>query len=228
MMIFKKTTRYQKMNRENNKNRNQAGFTLIELLIAMVVSGMIVGGTVAIFQTMVRDHNTQVKILAMQQNLRATMGYLERYIRMAGYDPTGLADAGFTTMLSNNVAFTSDLDSSGITTDADWEENLEFKLEDDVLKRTDMGGSDRTLAENIEVFNVVYLDKDGVPTSAADDVSSLQVTLVGRFKGGGFLVDYTDNQVYRNQQGAVILPAQNDKIRRMLLTADISCRNMGW
>jgi len=226
--MTQKLCSYQKMDKKNNNNRNQAGFTLVELLIAMVVSGMIVGGTVAIFQTMVKDHNIHVKTLAMQQNLRATMDYLERYLRMAGYDPTGLADAGFTTMLSNHIAFTSDKDGSGLTSDADWEENLEFKLEDNVLKRTDAGGSDRTLAENIEVFNMVYLDKDGVPTSAADDVSSVQVTLVGRSgDAGGFLEDYTDNQVYRNQQGAIILPAQNDKVRRMQLTADINCRNMG-
>jgi type IV pilus assembly protein PilW len=215
------------MDIKNTEKSNQAGFTLIELLISMVVSGMIVSGTVLIFQSMVRDHNTQVKILAMQQNLRATMDYLERYIRMAGYDPTNQANAGFTVMLSNHVAFTTDKDGSGLTSDADWEENLEFKLEGRVLKRTDAGGADRKLAENIEVFNIVYLDKDGVTTRAADDVSSVQVTLVGRFaEGGGGVAHHLDNTIYRNQQGAIILANHNDNVRRMLLTGDVSCRNM--
>lgn len=226
----------------NGQRMNQAGFTLIELLMAMIVSGMIVSGTVMIFQTMVRDHNTEVKYLAMQQNLRATMDYLGRYIRMAGFDPTGLADAGFTTMLSNHIAFTIDKGKEvgtapNITIDNDpngviddhWEEMVEFNLDDGRLVRINAAGAGQLLAENIEVLNFVYLDKDGESTTAADDVRSVQVTLIGSFgPGGGFVTNYTNSEEYRNQQDAIILPAQNDNVRRMMLTADISCRNMGW
>ncbi len=226
------------MNRQQSQQTHQAGFTLIELLMAMIVSGMVVTGTVTIFQSMVRDHNTEVKVLAMQQNLRATMDYLERYIRMAGYDPTGQANAGFTTMLSNRIAFTTDKGSPAGTNidntpngtiDAHWEEQLEFQLDDDRLERIDAGGAGQLLADNIEVLNFVYLDKNRVPTSAAGDVRSVQITIVGRYgAGGGFVNNYTNSEIYRNQQGAILLPAQNDNVRRMLMTADVSCRNMGW
>jgi len=36
-----------------------------------------------------------------------------------------------------------------------------------------------------------------------------------------------DDQDYMNQQGAVILPAQNDRFRRIVLSTDVFCRNLG-
>ena len=211
----------------------------MELLVAMVVSGMVISGTVVMFRTMVRDHNTEVRIITMQQNLRSTMQYIERYIRMAGYDPTEQASAGFTTMLSNQIAFTRDKgtlvsgsvdnDPNGVI-DAHWEEQIEFRLREGRIERMDAGNNPVLLAENIDALNFVYLDNDGVPTAAADDVRSIQVAIVARFSDGapGFVAPITSNETYRNQQGAVILPPQNDNIRRMMLTADVNCRNMGW
>lgn len=218
---------------------NNKGFTLIELLIATVVSGMVVSGTVLVFRTMVRDHNTEVRVLGMQQNLRSTMQYIERYIRMAGYDPTEQTNAGFTTMLSNQIAFTRDKGTVTGTTidntpngqiDNHWEEQVQFRLKEGRIERIDSGGNGQLLAENIDVLNFVYLDKDGAPTSAADDIKSVQVAIVARFSSGdpGYVAQYTNNEEYRNQQGAMILPPQNDNIRRMMLTADVNCRNMAW
>lgn len=36
-----------------------------------------------------------------------------------------------------------------------------------------------------------------------------------------------DNKVYRNQQDQVVLPSQNDRFRRNILTTQVSCRNLG-
>ena len=211
----------------------------MELLVAVVVSGMVVSGTVLVFRTMVRDHNTEVRVLGMQQNLRSTMQYIERYIRMAGYDPTEQATAGFTTMLSNHIGFTRDKGTVTGTTidnipngeiDDHWEEKVEFRLKEGRIERIDAGGNGQLLAENIEVLNFVYLDKDGAPTAAADDVRSVQVAIIARYSKGdpGYVASIVNDEEYRNQQGAVILPPQNDNIRRMMLTADVNCRNLAW
>lgn len=227
------------MRRAIDIKSNQKGFTLVELLIAMVVSGMVISGTVVMFRTMVRDHNTEVRIITMQQNLRSTMQYIARYIRMAGYDPTEQASAGFTTMLSNQIAFTRDKgtlsggtvdnDPNG-TIDAHWEEQIEFRLREGRIERMDAANNPQLLAENIDALNFVYLDDDGVPTAAPADVRSVQIAIVGRFSDGdpGYVAQVTSNEEFRNQQGAVILPPQNDNIRRMMLTADVNCRNMAW
>ncbi|BHH82942.1 prepilin-type N-terminal cleavage/methylation domain-containing protein [Desulforhopalus sp. 52FAK] len=214
----------------------QGGFTLTELLIAMVVSGIVVGATSLVLATMVRNHNTEVRVTTMHQNLRSTMNYMERYIRMAGYDPLESADAEFTKLLSNNIAFTRDKGRpSGVNIDNDpngvidshWEEMIEFKLDDDRLERVDENGVGHLLAEDIEVLNFVYLDNDGDPTNNSDDVRSVQIAIIAR-SSGGFVNDYSDTTTYTNQQGAVILPAQNDNIRRIMLSSDVSCRNMEW
>ena len=207
---------------------NNLGFTLIELLIAMVVSGVVVAGTVMIFQTMVRSHNTQVEITAMQQNLRAAMFYLEQNIRMAGYDPSKETGAGFTSILTNRIAFTSDKDGSG-TIDSNWDERLEFRLISNRLERINTAGVAWLVADDIEALNFVYLDEDENPTSIASSVRSVQVTIVGRIgTQAGYTNPHIDRTVYTNRSGAVVLPAQNDNIRRMALTTSVSCRNLEW
>jgi len=219
--------------------KDQSGFTLSELLIAMVVSGMVVGGTTMVFRTMVKGHNTEVRTLTMQQNLRATMNYLERYIRMGGFDPTGAAGAEFTTLLSNNIAFTRDKgkpvgtaidnDPNG-TIDNHWDEMIEFRFNagNSAIERLQASGTPVTLAEDIEALNFVYLDADRLPTNNTSEVRTVQVAIVARFGDeAGYTSQQRDTTDYRNQQGAVILPAPNDNIRRMMLTADVSCRNMG-
>lgn len=194
----------------------------------MVVSGVVVAGTVMIFQTMVRSHNTQVEITAMQQNLRSAMFYLEQNIRMAGYDPSKEAGAGFTSILTNRIAFTSDKDGSG-TIDSNWDERLEFRLISNRLERINTAGVAWLVADDIEALNFVYLDEDGNPTSGASSVRSVQVTIVGRIgPQAGYTNPYIDRTVYTNRSGAVVLPAQNDNIRRMALTTNISCRNLEW
>ncbi len=218
--------------------QNNRGFTLSELLVAMVVSGIVVAGTVAIFTNMVRNYNTEHRILSMQQNLRSTMDYLERYIRMAGYDPSEQAGAGFETMLSNQIRFTLDKGRPDAGTGIDqepngviddhWEEQVEFILDDDFrLHRINAGGTRVLLANNIEVINFIYLDEGGDMTTNAQDVRSVQVTLVGRVgESAGFTNAIVNNRSYSNQQGIVVLPAPNDDIRRLMLSAEVMCRNM--
>ncbi|MBW2370405.1 MAG: prepilin-type N-terminal cleavage/methylation domain-containing protein [Deltaproteobacteria bacterium] len=89
------------------------------------------------------------------------------------------------------------------------------------------------LAQNIDALNFVYLDENGAPlaTPVADTslIRSVQISIVAR--SGPWVSDlsYTffNNQAYQDQQGAVFLPAQNDNFRRMLITTEVRCRNLG-
>lgn len=227
---FMKTPKNMLINIFDKKSKGGcAGFTLSELLVAMAISGIVVGGAVMIFRTMVRSHNTQVELTTMQQNLRAAMFYLERNIRMAGFDPSGEADAGFAVIKTNRIAFTLDKDENGII-DSNWDERFDFRLDANNLVRImPSTGASWLVSDNIEALNFVYLDVDGEPTSNPSSVRSVQVTIVGKIgEQAGFTNPYVDRMVYTNRDGAVLLPAQNDNIRRMALTSSINCRNLMW
>jgi type IV pilus assembly protein PilW len=95
------------------------------------------------------------------------------------------------------------------------------------------------LAENIDAINFVYLDGANptnvlatpVPASNLSDIRSIQITVVARSGQNlpGLFYQATDDRIYRNQQGTIILDmsAAPDTFRRQLLTAEVRCRNLG-
>ena len=72
---------------------NSKGFSLIELLIAIAVFGVVVAGVIGAFTDQLRSHNTQQRILDMQQNARAAMYYMTRELKLAGLNPSGVTPA---------------------------------------------------------------------------------------------------------------------------------------
>ena len=104
------------------------------------------------------------------------------------------------------------------------------------------------IAFDIDALNFVYLDENGtdlidydlnppqVPAANLGNIRSVQITMVAR--GGqnprqGLPNQEVDTKVYMNQQERpgddwdIILPAQNDRFRRNILTSEVSCRNLG-
>jgi type IV pilus assembly protein PilW len=97
----------------------------------------------------------------------------------------------------------------------------------------------RHVGRNIEALDFVYLDGNDppnvipAPVANADleNIRAVQVTIVAR-AGADVPVlarKVTDNTVYRNPQGDVVLDksALPDQFRRRMVTATIKCRNMG-
>lgn len=94
------------------------------------------------------------------------------------------------------------------------------------------------IAMNIDALNFAYLDAGGnnlmiggeVPAGQLADIRSIQISIVARAGENpryGLPNKSLDNKDYMNQQGDVILPAQNDRFRRIALSADVHCRNLG-
>ena len=216
---MKSTTKYSK------------GFTLIELMVALALTSIIMAGIMAAYVSQLKAHVTQQTIVEMQQNLRSAMQHMEKEIRMAGYDdPNKTSVAGLTTVLANTFGFSMDLNDDGDVNDSN--ETVRYTIATNtsgiqcLMRNT--GGGNRPIAENIEALNFVYLDRFRLPTNVAMDVRSVQITIVAKSSrvNPGFFNIQTDNQVYTNQQGAVVLPAMNDTFRRMAITTDIKCRNL--
>lgn len=221
-----------------SRNNYSKGFTLIELMVALALTSIIMAGIMAAYVSQLKAHVTQQTIVEMQQNLRSAMQHMEKEIRMAGYDdPNKTSVAGVKIVLADKFQFTMDLNDDGdlvdpVTNNSDPNETVLYTLALNtagtqcLMRNT--GGGNQPIAENIEALNFVYLDRFRVPTNVAMNVRSVQITIVARSSrvNPGFFNIQTDNQVYRNQQGAVVLPAMNDTFRRMAVTTDIKCRNL--
>lgn len=226
--------------------RCQKGFTLIEILIAMAISAIVMAAVVVLYRQQVRTQVTHQEVVKMEQNARAAMYYIERTLRMAGYNPTDSSTAGLAATFpgppdivacggqatSNYLSFTTDDDASG-TVDVNDSELLAFRLNGNRLERMSSGAVRwQLLIDNVDAMDFVYLDSTGARITIPADIpirtSRIQVTIVVRSSQtlpGAFL-QINDTQNYTNQQGDIILPAPNDGFRRLLLTCDVTCRNL--
>jgi type IV pilus assembly protein PilW len=209
--------------------KSRYGFTLVELLIAIAVGGVVMAGICSAYYSQQESFITQDQVSAMQQNLRAGLWFMEREIRMAGYDPTGAANAGIVTANATSIRFTLDLNADGDTDDSN--EDITYSLYDsdgdgdsDLARKVGVGNN-QPVADNINALNFVYLDQAGYITTTLPDIRSVQVTLVARAQRPD--ARYTDTASYANQQGEQIISTQNDNFRRKLLTAEVKCRNLG-
>ena len=97
------------------------------------------------------------------------------------------------------------------------------------------------MAENIDAIDFEYYDTAGnlllngavnpnaVPAAdlASNDIAYVQVTIVARAGevDQGMIKTWTDNTIYTTPSGRVVLPAQNDDVRRRMLSFQVKCRN---
>jgi type IV pilus assembly protein PilW len=229
--------------------KRQQGFTLVELLVALVITGVVVGGIYSAYYSQQKSYLVQEEVAGMQQQLRAAMHLIERDIRLAGYDPNRSAGAGIRAANANSIRFTSDIhdgadnNADGVIDEPDEEGNGDGDTLDagedmtylrldpdgngvfDLYRRDAVAGTDQLLALNVDAINFVYLNNTGNITADLSAIRSVQMTMVVR--AGRRDPGYRDTDVYRNQQDAVILPQQNDGFRRRLLSCEIKCRNLG-
>ena len=144
----------------------------------------------------------------------------------------------------------NDLNDDGISDSMDC--NLQRQYWDGAAWQPNLATdpADANIAIDIDALNFVYLDEDGndlidysgaltppqVPAADLDDIRSVQITIVaraGQNERQGLPGKKLDTKVYMNQQDRpgddwdITLPAPNDKFRRIVLTADVKCRNLG-
>ena len=89
--------------------KKSAGFTLLEVMIAMAIAGIVMTGIYQVYARQMRINNTQSQVVDMQQNARVGMYFMERDIRVAGLDPSGLADSGIDVASADNITISLDI-----------------------------------------------------------------------------------------------------------------------
>ena len=87
----------------------ERGFTLTEILVAIAISLIIMTGIYQVWRSSQKSYLTQEQEVAMSQNLRASMAFMEKDIRQVGCDPKrtkipGIKDMGWDT---SKIRFTS-------------------------------------------------------------------------------------------------------------------------
>ncbi len=107
---------------------NPSGFTLVELMITLLIAGVIISAIYSAYSTQNRVFTAQEAVAEMQQNIRTGLAVMNRDIRMAGFDMTAKANAGFVDGVNfsngtgvdepvnsnaTQIAFTFDLDRNG-------------------------------------------------------------------------------------------------------------------
>jgi prepilin-type N-terminal cleavage/methylation domain-containing protein len=70
--------------------RNERGFTLAELLVATMITGVVLGGAVALTSQVQQSFRLQVEDSAGEQEGRYALDWVSRLIRSAGNNPYGL------------------------------------------------------------------------------------------------------------------------------------------
>jgi type IV pilus assembly protein PilW len=229
---------------------NCKGFTLVEIMVALAVSGIVMAAIYSAYISQQRSSIAQEQVVEMQQNIRAGLEIMEHEVRMAGYDPQGIAGTGFVNFTAPNTGFTNSLnfsmvtdadgidnDNDGTTDEAGEFETVQYYVYDSIptgdghtaLGRRTPIPPVQAVAENIDSIEFYYTLANGTQTTAPTvaqlgDIRAIQISILAR--AGRDDRDFTNTMTYTTASGVNWGPF-NDNFRRRLLITTVQCRNMG-
>jgi type IV pilus assembly protein PilW len=213
---------------------SKKGFTLLELMVVLALGGLAMASIYRTFSAQQKVYVVQDQVVGVQQDLRAAMEIMVKELRMIGYDPRGSGYPRFLQATASLIQFQADLDGDGEVVDADSDpgERIKYACANGGLGRAGWAGTLQPVADNVQTLNFVYLDENGavIPSPGTDTaalarIRSIQVTIVART--AQMDKEFRNTTPYSNQQGTVLLVAQNDSYRRRILTTTVHCRNLG-
>ncbi|KAF3983325.1 MAG: prepilin-type N-terminal cleavage/methylation domain-containing protein [Methylococcales symbiont of Hymedesmia sp. n. MRB-2018] len=178
--------------------RSQRAFSLIELLISITIGLFMTTTALTIYLSIVKADSDNLKLIRLNQDLRATMGLIVRDLRRAGFNAHAAEDiidakaSPFQTLNVDTdnscINYSYDLNEDGILNTKKNKENFAFRLNAGAIEssrsKTDCTNTGwATLTDkfltNISVFNVTDpdIDDDGNPGITSNGVTSHQITI---------------------------------------------------
>jgi type IV pilus assembly protein PilW len=159
--------------RENYPGTQCWGYSLVELLVAMAITLVVMAGVYKVYVTQQDSYLLQEQVAEMQQNARTAKYIMTREIRMAGYNPTGLAATGFVSAYNDSIRFTLDITGEDGTITVPGDDITYSVSADDELER-DEGSGNQAVVENVQAIGFAYaFDADGdgnIDTSAGGNI----------------------------------------------------------
>lgn len=158
-------------------NRHQAGFSLVELLISIAISMILLAAISTYFIYQDRTYAAQNQLTEMHENTRAALDLLEREIRLAGYNP---ARAAFNGIPYNSNTGTLDLyqDLNGDGAATGTNEHITYlhnQTQRILYRNANDGNGAQPLLDNLNAFQVSYLDGAGSATTTTANVRSVRL-----------------------------------------------------
>jgi len=204
--------------------QRENGFTLVEVIIALLMSSIIGLAVYNSAKTQQDAYVSQDMVVGMQDNLRASMLFMGKEIRKAGYDPDGNLSAGFTTATSSQLTFTFDDDTGTLDT-------ITYLLYNGgTPSRPRLGRQNPTqtmpVADYITNLEFYYTLANGTQTTAPTTLSNIravQITVLARTANTD--EKFTSTASFTTPSGATwTLPTG---YRGRMASITVQCRNMG-
>lgn len=175
----------------NRPGSDCRGFTMIELMVALAIGLVVFAATSTLFVVSLRTFRSQAVTIGVQQDARAALEIMSREIRMAGFNPCRHSGAGIVTAESGRIGFTLDRNMNGHVDSTD-EEYVSYALDPKkrtiyrILYKDDKRATKQPLVEGASDLAFTYLNAQGDPASAPDDIKSIgiAVTCAQRDTGG--------------------------------------------
>jgi type IV pilus assembly protein PilW len=108
--------------------RHQQGVSIVEFLVASTIFLLLALGAYAVLDYGKRVYTKQEDLARMQKDGRAALELMVNEIRMAGYNPLGIAFVPLPTTTSTTVRILADLDEDGVVgTSTEANENVTYR-----------------------------------------------------------------------------------------------------
>jgi len=167
-------------NQSGLKARRSAGFTVIEILMVIVILSLTFGTIYKSFEQLNRSCTTENVKAGIQQGARIAVEFMVQDIRMAGLDPMGTANAGFSNGIAghlpttNWIEFTADVNFDGDV--GDTFENIKYELIGNELKQTNHLGQE-VMLDHVTDLTFTYLNSEDQTTTDINEIRSVIVSL---------------------------------------------------
>lgn len=173
------------------KNLNgDGGFTLIEFLIAMAITTVVLGATVALAASIQQAYTADLDDVAVEQEVRYALDWVARYVRSAGSNPYSCAVFQPIWLDPNgngaddDVRVQADINPpDGDCTDS--EEDVTIALDPVARVITlDTGAGAVAMTDPIITnLQFTYLNDAHNPTAAESQIAYVLIAVTGRSKG---------------------------------------------
>jgi Tfp pilus assembly protein PilW len=187
------------MVRNARRHRRSRGISTMEVLAGASLSVMTLGTIFTGSQAQLKALATQSTYAQSQGLTRTVIDLMSRELRMASYDPTGLAlttsgglgcpgvKQGLVAATVTRIQFKQDLNADGVTTGPG--ENVTYDLASGTIRRTDGAGTPVVLADNVPSTGLAFRYFDGsnppvelVPSGSPASLSATQRDCVAKVR----------------------------------------------